>query len=107
MSEGIDLSKPPLSNACIPCTVASLRTEPHKDFIELGKQFLELVHSNLIGPLETAYSEAKYAVTFLEDFHKGLIIYFLTQKSDVFKAAKQYCLQFERRDSRICRLQTD
>lgn len=107
MSEGIDLSKSPPNDACVPCTVASLQTEPHKSFIEPGKHFLELVHSDLIGPLETAYSGVRYAVTFLEDFHKGSMIYFLTQKSDVFKAAKQYCLQFERGDSRIRRLRTD
>lgn len=107
MSEGIDLSKPPPSDACVPCTISSLQTEPHKLFIEPGKHFLELVHSNLIGPLDTAYSGARYAVTFLEDFHKGSMIYFLTQKSDVFKTAKQYYLQFKQGDSRIRRLRTD
>lgn len=88
MSEGIDLSKTPPSDACIPCTVASLQTEPHKSFIEPGKHFLELVHSDLIEPLDTAYSGARYAVTFLEDFHKGSTICFLTQKSDVLPSLR-------------------
>lgn len=107
MSEGINLSKPSPSDACIPCTIASLQTKPHKSFIEPGKHFLELVYSDLIGPLDTAYSEAKYAVTFLEDFHKGSMIYFLTQKSNVFKAAKQYGLHFKQKDSKIRHLRTD
>lgn len=107
MSEGINFTKPPPNDACVPCTIASLKTETHKSPIEPGKHFLELIHSNLLGPLDTAYSGARYAVTFLENFHKGSLMYFLTHKSNVFKAAKQYCLHFERGNNRIQRLRTD
>ena len=107
MSDGIDLTRPPPNDVCAPCTIASLQTEPHKSSIEPGRHFLELVHSDLIGPMETAPSGARYAVTFLEDFHKGSVIYFLTQKSEVFKAAQQYCLHYERGDNRIRSLRTD
>ena len=107
ISEGINLTKPPSKDTCAPCTIASLHTEPHKSSIEPGKHFLELVHNDVIGPMETAYTGARYAVTFLNNFHKSSVVYFLIQKSEVIKAAQQYCLHYERGDNRIWRLRTD
>lgn len=57
MSEGMDLSKPPLKDTCVPCTVASIQTKPHRFAIEPGKHSLELVYSDVIGPFQTVYSE--------------------------------------------------
>lgn len=107
MSEEIDLSKPPPNDACIPCTIATLQSEPHKGTIEPGKHFLDLVHSDVVGPLQIAHTGARYAVTFLDDFHKVSEVYFLKEKADVFKAVKHYCDHYERGDNRIRRLRTD
>ena len=96
MSEGIDLSKPPISSqTCVFCTVATFQTEPHKDDIEPGRYFLDLVHSDVIGQFQTAYSEVKYAVTFLDHFHQLAEVYFLRQKSDVLKAIQRSCAHHE------------
>lgn len=107
MSEGIDLSKPPPLDACIPCTIATLQSKPHKSTIEPGKHFLDLVHSDIIGPLQISYTGARYAITFLDDYHKASKVYFLKEKADAFKAVQQYCNHYERGDNQIRRLRTD
>ena len=107
MSERIDLTKPFSGNTCIPCTIATLQSEPHKAITEPGKHFLDLIHSDVIGPLQTAQTGAKYAVTFLDNFHKVSEIYFLKEKSDVFKAVKYFCDHYEQRNTCIRQLRTD
>lgn len=77
MSEGMDLYKSLLGDACIPCTVALIQTEPHNSAIQPGRHFLELVHSDVIGPFQLFYSGKQFAVTFLDDFHKNSKVYFL------------------------------
>ena len=107
MSEGMDLTKPPATDACEPCTVANLKTEPHKDSIEFGKAALDLVHSDVMGPFQEAYNGARYAVTFLDDYLQASDVYFLKQKAGVFGAFKHFRQHHERGDTRVRRLRTD
>lgn len=45
---------------------------------------LELIHSDLMGPMETkSIGQAKYILTFVDDFTKKVFVYFLRSKSDV------------------------
>ncbi len=50
MSEGIDLSQPSPSDACIPCARGTLQVETHIDSPLPGQGRLDLVHSDVIGP---------------------------------------------------------
>ncbi len=50
MSEGIDLSQPPPSDACIPSARGTLQVETHIYPPLPGKVGLDLVHSDVIGP---------------------------------------------------------
>ena len=52
---------------------------------------LELVHSDLCGPLPSAsFSGFKYFVTFIDDYSKCTWVYFLKLKSEVFNMFLAY-----------------
>ena len=68
----------------------------HREKFEKGKawrarQKLELVHSDLCGPMKTAsLGGAKYFVTFIDDFSRKVWIYLLKDKSKTFEAFKEF-----------------
>ena len=50
---------------------------------------LELVRSNLIGPLPTpSYRNSSYVLTFIDDFSRYCWVYFLILKSNFFETLK-------------------
>ena len=54
-------------------------------------QILELVHSDVNGPMKTrTHGGAKYFDTFIDDFTRKTFVYFLTQKSQVFDKFKEF-----------------
>ena len=80
MSEGIDLSKPPPTDACPPCSKAKMHVEPHQDKIEPGQFLLDLIHSDVSGPYLPSCSRAKYYVTFLDDYDKTSEVVLISSK---------------------------
>ena len=47
---------------------------------------LELVHSDMCGPMQTeSLGGQKYFVTFIDDFSRCCAVYLLKQKSEVFE----------------------
>ena len=67
-------------------------TEPRKrePDRQAGK-ILELVHCDLAGPIQPAAKEGfKYAISFTDDLSGVIMIYFIRQKSDTFKATEKF-----------------
>jgi len=55
------------------------------------KQILELVHSDLFGPVEViSLGKSVYYVLFIDDFSRNTWIYFLKKKSEVFDRFKEF-----------------
>ena len=50
MSKGIDLSKSPPNDACIPCAKTGMKVETHKDHIQPGRAPLDPIYSDVHGP---------------------------------------------------------
>ena len=47
---------------------------------------LEIVHSDLCGPMQTpSLAGNKYVLTFIDDYTRKTWVYFLNQKSEVFE----------------------
>lgn len=108
MATGIDLRKPiPHRDACGPCAEQQIRSEPHVDHIKPGAYPNELVHSDLVGPLDITSAGAKYFVTFLDDKTKGSEVHFLKEKSGAFLAFKNFKIRWEHGHNTIKRLHTD
>ncbi len=107
MSEGIDLSQPPPSDACIPCARGTLQVETHIDPPFPGQGRLDVVHSDVIGPFPPTSNGTRYVVTFLDDDTKESEVDFLQRKSEVFQAFQRYLAPNERGDPRNHFLRTD
>jgi hypothetical protein len=51
---------------------------------------LDLVHSDLVGPLETSLGSSKWILTFINDFSRMAFTYFLKPKAQVFSKFKDF-----------------
>ena len=70
---------------------------------------LELVHSDLCGPLPSAsFSSFKYFLTFIDDYSRHIWLYFLKLKSGVFNMFLAYKALVEKQSShQIIKLRSD
>ena len=56
-----------------------------------AKASLELVHSDLAGPVNPVGKDGfNYALSFVDDYSGVIMIYLLKQKSDTLEATKQF-----------------
>ena len=104
MAKVMDLSQPPPSDACIPCTCGTLQVESHTDALRPGQGRLDLVHSDVMGPFPPAHNGVKYVVTLLDDDTQEFEISFFKQKSEVFEAYQSYLARNKRGELRNYRL---
>ncbi|KAE8687090.1 Beta-galactosidase 15 [Hibiscus syriacus] len=82
---------------------------PYDDSKFKAKEPLELVHSDVFGPVkQQSISGMRYMVTFIDDFSRYVWVFFMKEKSDTFSNFKEF------RDSaegevgkKICYLRTD
>ena len=88
----------PLKKTCESCILA----KQHREKFSVGKCYrekhpLEIVHSNLCGPMQTpSLSRKNYFLTFIDDFSKKVWFYFLKCKSDVFSIFKEFKAKIEK-----------
>lgn len=73
------------------CSKKITRLPYNKVANKVTKSPLELVHSDICGPITPAtYDKKKYILTFLDDYSHFCIVYFLKNKSDFFEFFKKY-----------------
>eukprot|EP00253_Pinus_taeda_P003732 PITA_03732 len=74
-----------------------------------AKQILELVHSDVFGPVKVpSLGKSVYYVSFIDDFSRNTWIYFLKKKSEVFDRFKEFKALVENQtEKRIKVLRTD
>ena len=70
---------------CKVCMEAKQHRVPFKSSKTKSRCVLELIHSDVIGPMETqSIGMSKYILTFVDDFSKKIFCYFLKTKNQVF-----------------------
>ena len=79
------------ASSCVSCICAKQCVKPFSvSENKRTKRKLELVHSDLCGPMRTAsLSKAVYFITFIDDYSRRIFVYFMQKKSealDKFKA---------------------
>ena len=68
----------------------------HREMFEKGRHWrakepLQLIHSDICGPLEVpSLSHTVYFLTFIDDFSRKSWVYFLKNKSEVFSIFKNF-----------------
>ena len=92
-AKGLDLEGTEgLMQNCQGCILRkSHRSAIPKASTSKSSRLLELVHSDVNGPMETpSLGGSKYFVTFIDDFSKWIVMYTMRRKSDTFKCFKKY-----------------
>ena len=98
------------SEVCEDCVVSKQHRETFpKGKAWRAKKVLELVHSDLCGPINpTSNGGKRYFITFVDDFSRKTWVYFLQQKSEAFEVFKRFKVLVEKESgSFIKSLRTD
>ena len=70
---------------CVVCVKGKQTRKPIREDGTRAKKLLELVHSDVVGPLDVnSFSGARFLVTFVDDYSRKLFVYPLKRKSEVF-----------------------
>lgn len=77
---------------CTACIVGKMsRTKFPKATVTKSTSVLDLVHSDVCGPMQTQTHQGKrYILSFIDDFSKYTTIYLLREKSEVFAKLKDF-----------------
>ena len=73
-------------------TKSSFKSKTH-----ISKEILEIVHTDLCGPVEVQrYKGDMYIILFVDDYSRMITIMFLKQKFDAFQMFKWYLARVEK-----------
>ena len=87
----IKIQNPNTSNTCETCIAGKMTTTPFKRLERTSKQPLELIHTDVCGPMRTnSLGGAKYFVTFIDDYSRMSHVCFMKQKSEVINKYNQF-----------------
>ena len=76
---------------CNTCILGKLTDNRNRQPDKRAKAPLELVHTDLSGPLEPVSRDGfKYSIAFTDDFSGAVAVYFLKSKSDTVRATEKF-----------------
>lgn len=106
---GLDLPEKFDPMNCKQCNNAKVHCLPFPPSSSRAKNTLDLVHSDICGPLQTpSLGGARYFATFIDDKTRHIDVVFLKARSEILSAFKKYQLRVERETGRkIIKLRTD
>ena len=89
------------SEACVGCILGkSHRTPIPKASTSRASQMLELVHSDVLGPIEVpSVGGSRYIISFIDDYSNWITTYTMSRKSECLKYFKKYKTYAERHTS--------
>jgi hypothetical protein len=92
MVDGMNLKEVSLHHICEACVKCNhQRMSFPKDETTRASQLLEIVHTNVCGPMRiTSHGGAQYFLTFIDDFSRKTHVYLLKAKGEAFEKFKQY-----------------
>lgn len=107
-AEGVKLS-PSTDMTCISCIEGKQARLPFTSAGSRASALLELVHSDVCGPMEvTSLGGARYFLTFIDDFSRKVCVFTLKSKSECLNKFKEYkCLVENQLNVKIKTLRTD
>jgi hypothetical protein len=83
---------------CESCILGKHKRDNFPTSSNREKEHLELVHTNLCGPMQTqSIGGSFYFLTFIDDFSRKIWIYFLKNKSDTFSKFKEFKVEEKKR----------
>lgn len=110
MVTGLDFKNERTSTTpCVPCIEGKHQRFPFKSKGSRATKVLDLVHSDLCGPMENvSIGGSKYFLTFIDDASRKTFVYFLRSKKEVLKAFQDFKAFVETQTGqKLKRLRTD
>ena len=97
MVNGMNVDVDKLSRCCEGCTLGKQhRNSFPKTSNNLTKQPLEVIHSDVCGPMNVdSIGGSKYFVTFIDDFSRYTTAYTMKNENEVFEMFKEYVAYVE------------
>ena len=94
---------------CEPCLEGKIIMKPFTTKGNRAKEVLDLVHTDLCGPMSTsARGGYEYFITFIDDYSRYGYIYLMRHKSEAFEKFKEFKAEVENhRGKSIKSLQSD
>lgn len=94
---------------CEVCSRGKSCRLPFKVSVTRSKEILGLIHSDLMGPMETkSIGHKRYCLTLIDDYSRKVFVRFLAQKSEVFEQFKEFKCLFEKQTGKTIKvLRTD
>ncbi|MDF3680891.1 reverse transcriptase domain-containing protein, partial [Enterobacter hormaechei] len=94
---GLPKLKKPDNIMCKQCQLGKMTKSSFKSKTYTSKEVLELVHTDLCGPIEVqSYKGDKDIMLFVDDYSRMMTIMFLKKKSDAFQMFKWYVARVEK-----------
>lgn len=95
--------------SCETCAMGKQARQPFAKSASEAKNLIELIHSDLCGPMETqSIGGAKYILTFVDEYSKKVFVYFLKHKSDVLGKFIEFKVMIEcQTERRVKIMRTD
>jgi transposase InsO family protein len=91
MSDRKLINKISNSHFCDPCVRGKLCKLPHRTQIDYAPHPLQLVHTDVAGPMQTiSYDSKRYILTFIDQFTSFVVVYLLERKDQVFSYFRDY-----------------
>ena len=76
---------------CAGCQYGKAHQLPYKESKFKAKEPLELIHSDVFGPVkQPSIGGMRYMVTFIDDFSRYVWVFFMNEKSDTFSKFKEF-----------------
>ena len=94
---GMKYTKGETNQECEACARAKMHRIPFpKQSLKKTTEPLELIHSDVCGPMNTdSIGGSKYILTFTDDYSRYVTVYFLKNKSEVYEKFQEYVNMME------------
>ena len=90
---------------CVVCLKGKQTRASFKDIGHRAKNVLDLIHSDVVGPLETkSFGGAQYILTFVDDFTRKTFVIPICKKSEVFSEFVNFKKMVENQCSRTIKV---
>jgi hypothetical protein len=68
---------------CFDCKIAKLNRKPHNGETPKATLPIEVIHSDVIGPLHKSFNGKRYILTFIDEYTRKSWVFLLESKSDI------------------------
>eukprot|EP00833_Pecoramyces_ruminatium_P008251 jgi/Orpsp1_1/1182283/evm.model.c7180000080633.1 len=70
------------SPSCLDCKITKMKKKPHNQPVPKATNILEVIHSNIIGPISESINGHKFVITFIDEASRKSWIFNLKSKAD-------------------------